>query len=93
MVPPRGPDENGPTSSQFDTDFQGLYLAIEQMDGQFLEEHDLPDGNLYKMEGGTGELNNQGPTQPTNKADLNAFMNMYRNGSPTARRRLGCGSV
>ena len=66
-------DEDGPTSSQFDTDFQGLYLAVEQMDGQFLEEHDLPDGNLYKMESGTGELNNQGPDQPTNKEDLNAF--------------------
>ncbi|MDE0860205.1 MAG: lamin tail domain-containing protein [Akkermansiaceae bacterium] len=66
-------DENGPTASQFDTDFQGLYLALEQMDGQFLEEHDLPDGNFYKMESGTGELNNQGPDQPTNKADLNAF--------------------
>ena len=36
-------NENGPTSSQFDTDFQGLYLVIEQMDGQFLEEHDLPE--------------------------------------------------
>ncbi|MEZ5305089.1 MAG: lamin tail domain-containing protein, partial [Verrucomicrobiales bacterium] len=66
-------DENGATASQYDDDFQGLYLAIEQMDGQFLDEHKLPDGNLYKMEGGTGELNNQGPTQPSDKADLNAF--------------------
>ena len=33
-----------------------------------------PDGNLYKMEGGTGELNNQGPTLPSNKSDLNAFI-------------------
>ena len=32
------------------------------MDGQFLDQHKLPDGNLYKMEGGTGELNNQGQT-------------------------------
>ena len=38
--------------------------SVEQMDGQFLEEHGLPDGNLYKMESGTGTLNNQGPTQP-----------------------------
>jgi Concanavalin A-like lectin/glucanases superfamily/Lamin Tail Domain/CotH kinase protein len=67
-------DEMGPTSTQYDDDFQGLYLAIEQEDGQFLKEHGLPDGNLYKMEGGTGELNNQGPTQPKNKSDLNAFM-------------------
>jgi hypothetical protein len=70
-------DENGTAGNQFDTDFQGLYLAVEQMDGQFLEEHGLPDGNLYKMEGGTGELNNQGPDQPSNKSDLNAFLGAY----------------
>lgn len=66
-------NEEGPTASQFDTDFQGLYLAVEQMDGQFLEEHGLEDGNLYKMEGGSGVLNNQGPDQPSDKSDLNAF--------------------
>ena len=64
-------DEDGP--DQFSGDFQGLYLVIEQMDGRFLDEHDLPDGNLYKMEGGSGTLNNQGPTQPTNRSDLQAF--------------------
>lgn len=66
--------ESGPTSGQYDDDFQGLYLAVEQEDGQFLKEHGLPDGNLYKMEGGTGELNNQGPDMPKNKSDLNAFI-------------------
>jgi len=75
-------NENGPTASQFDTDFQGLYLAVEQMDGQFLEQHDLEDGNLYKMEGGTGELNNQGPDQPSNKSDLNAFF-AYKSSAQT----------
>ena len=73
-----GADENGP--DQFSGDFQGLYLVIEQPDGRMLDEHDMADGNLYKMEGGTGELNNQGPTQPTNKSDLNAFMNAYNSG-------------
>jgi len=66
--------EAGPTTGQYDDDFQGLYLAIEQEDGQFLKEHGLPDGNLYKMEGGSGELNNQGPTLPGNKSDLNSFL-------------------
>jgi hypothetical protein len=64
-------------NTQYDGDFQGMYLVIEQMDGQFLDEHDLPDGNLYKMENGTGELNNQGATQPVNKSDLNAFLSAY----------------
>ena len=67
------PSETNGSPSQFDDDFQGLYLAIEQPDGQFLDEHGLPDGNLYKMEGGTGELNNQGPSQPKDKSDLAAF--------------------
>ena len=67
-------NETGPTANQYDDDFQGLYLAIEQEDGQMLKEHGLPDGNLYKMEGGSGVLNNQGPSQPSNKSDLNSFM-------------------
>ena len=76
-----GASENGTPGNQFDTDFQGLYLAVEQMDGQFLDQHKLPDGNLYKMEGGTGELNNQGPDQPKNKSDLNAFLSAYTGGA------------
>ena len=71
--------ETGP--SQFDGDFWGLYLAIEQLDGRFLDQHDLPDGNLYKMEkeGGTptGTLNNQGLTAVTDRSDLNAFLGTY----------------
>jgi len=63
--------------TQYDGDFWGLYMAVEQLDGRFLDEHDLPDGNLYKMESG-GTLNNQGPTQPTNGSDLSAFTSAYR---------------
>ena len=72
-------NENG--TSQYTGDFQGLYLAIEQPDGQMLEQHGLPDGNFYKMEGGTGTLNNQGPTQPSNRSDLNQFQTAYLNGT------------
>jgi hypothetical protein len=72
--------ETGPSASRFDDDFQGLYMAIEQMDGQFLGEHGLPDGNLYKMEGGTGTLNNQGSQQPDDRSDLDAFF-AYKNSS------------
>ncbi len=65
-------DESGDT--QFDGDFQGMYLAMEQPDGRMLDDHGLPDGNFYKMESGTGTLNNQGPTQPTDRSDLDAFL-------------------
>lgn len=67
------PSETNGTENQYDDDFQGIYLSIEQMDGQFLDQHGLPDGNLYKMEGGSGELNNTGPLGPKNKTDLTAF--------------------
>jgi len=67
---------------QYEGDFWGLYLGIEQEDGRFLEEHELPDGNLYKMENGTGELNNLGPLGPTDKSDLNYFLNTYNSTNP-----------
>jgi len=64
-------------NTQYEGDFWGMYLAIEQENGRFLEEHDLPDANLYKMEGGTGELNNLGPNGPADKSDLNYILNNY----------------
>ncbi|MHC4691470.1 MAG: lamin tail domain-containing protein [Planctomycetota bacterium] len=68
-------DEFGPT--QYIGDFWGLYMVIEQMDGRFLDEHGLPDGNLYKIEGHNGELNNQGPNSVADKSDLTAFKSGY----------------
>jgi hypothetical protein len=65
--------------SQYEGDFWGVYLAIEQENGRFLDEHGLPDGNLYKMEGGTGELNNLGPDGPVNKSDLAYLQANYSN--------------
>ncbi len=69
--------------SQYEGDFWGLYLALEQEDGRFLDEHGMPDGNLYKMEGGTGELNNLGLAGPSDKTDLNGFIATYRGGNVT----------
>ncbi|HUU17365.1 MAG TPA: lamin tail domain-containing protein [Sedimentisphaerales bacterium] len=67
------------SGTQYDGDFWGLYLAIEQMDGHFLNEHDLPDGNFYKIESHNGELNNQGPTAVTDGSDLARFKRGYYN--------------
>jgi hypothetical protein len=70
-------DESGPT--QHDGDFWGLYMTLEQIDGRFLDEHNLPDGNIYRMNSQSGnELNNQGPTAVTDWSDLDDFMNGYR---------------
>ena len=71
--------QEAPAANQYGGDYWGLYLAIEQEDGRFLDEHDLPDGNLYKMENYTGELNNQGRYAATDKSDLNLFLSTYRN--------------
>ena len=75
----------GPTTSQYDDDFQGLYLYVEQDDGRFLDAHGLPDGNLYKMESGVGggSLNNQGPTQVSDNSDLVTFVNTITNAATT----------
>ena len=71
--------EAGPT--QYDGDFWGLYMAIEQPDGRFLNEHNLPDGNFYKMffvlSGDRGNKNNQGPTQVSNHSDVESFCRWY----------------
>jgi len=71
-------------ASQYVGDFWGLYLVVEQMDGRFINEHDLPDGNLYKMDGSGDELNNQGPTDPDDGSDLTAFISGYSSGVTTA---------
>jgi len=73
-------NENG--TSQYTTDFWGLYLAVEQEDGRFLEEHKMPDANFYKMEGGTGTLNNQGLIDVTDKSDLNSFLSALTTTQP-----------
>ena len=69
-------------ANQFAGDFWGLYLAVEQPGGRFLDEHDLPDGNFYKMVGGSGELNNQGPRAASDKSDLNQFLRTYTGTRP-----------
>ena len=69
-------------NDQYEGDFWGLYLAIEQPDGRFLKANDLPDGNLYKMyfacNGDEGNKNNQGPIQVTDHSDVIAFCQAYR---------------
>ena len=70
-----GADEDNATD-QYDGDLWGLYMVVEHPDGRFLDARDLPDGNVFKMEG-SGDMKNQGPTQPTDGSDLTAFINGY----------------
>lgn len=64
-------------ADQYQGDFWGLYLAIENEDGKFLKDHDLPDGNLYKMAGGTGTLAHHGEGLVADGSDLRQFQMDY----------------
>lgn len=66
------------SGTQYDGDFWGLYLATEQVDGQFLDRNNLPDGNLYKMENGFGEIRNQSPLGVKDASDLSGFISSFR---------------
>ncbi len=73
--------EVGPT--QYVGDFWGLYMAIENVDGHFLDEHKLPDGNLFKIEGYSPETppNNQGATCVSDLSDVYGILNTVRGGT------------
>ncbi|MEA3225927.1 MAG: CotH kinase family protein, partial [Planctomycetota bacterium] len=71
--------------TQYDGDFWGVYMTLEQMDGHFLDEHGLPDGNLYKMDQAYPngcKLNNQGPTGVMDKSDVLGFRSGYSSYPP-----------
>lgn len=74
--------DEAPAGNQYGGDFWGVYLAVEQLDGRYLDARDLPDGNLYKMEGGFGDPNNLGPDGPVDSSDLRNFLNAYATAKP-----------
>lgn len=79
-----GPEEApaGP-EGQFNGDFWGMYLAIEDYDSRFLKNHGLPDGNLYKLKFDVFDGNLlkrcQGLLSVTNDED---FQNIFHNTTP-----------
>ena len=74
----RGASETG--ADAYSGDFWGLNWAQEKYDVNFLDSHDLPHGNLYKLVDnyvlGLNELRHQAPFAPTNAAD---FFNIENN--------------
>jgi hypothetical protein len=65
----RGADEAG--RDQTSGDFFGLYIDIEQPGASFLEAHGLPEGNLYKIEGGWEKVASSGI--PGGDSDIGTF--------------------
>jgi hypothetical protein len=76
-------DPIGTADGQYAGDFWGLYLAVEQPDGSFLDERGLPDGSVYKIEGNAGDKKSQGATQPIDSSDWNTFRDAHVNSDPT----------
>ena len=73
-------------SDQYDGDFWGLYIAVEQPDIKFLEARNMPDGNLYNVHGGSGSTKRaQGSTQASDKSDLFTFQGLHSSGTSQAR--------
>ncbi len=68
--------------NQYGGDFWGLYLGVEEQDGQFLKDRGLADGNIYKMAYGGGVINHAGKLGPVDNSDLYTFLNTYNNTVP-----------
>jgi len=60
-------------TDQYRGDLWGLYMVVEQPTGSFLDERGLADGNVYKIESGSGDKKEQGDTQVTNSSDWTSF--------------------
>ena len=76
--------EEAPENDQYGGDLWGLYLAIEHIDGRFLDERDLPDGNTYKIIAGGEVKRNQGATQSEDSSDWDAFCSNADTNPPVA---------
>lgn len=63
----------GSLDGQYSSDLWGLYLAIEPIEGNFLDERNLPDGNICSVELGNGDVKHQGATQPAGNTDYGTF--------------------
>lgn len=63
-------------SDQHSGDLWGLYMGFEPTEGNFLGENNLPDGNLYSIEGNNGDQERQGPPPAaTDGSDWITFRN------------------
>jgi hypothetical protein len=69
-------------ANQYKGDFWGLYLATEEIDGNFLEEHQMPDGNVYKWDFGQPKPEHFAERGPTNGQDILEFISSYRRSQP-----------
>lgn len=63
-------------ASQYEGDFWGLYIAIEETEADYIKANGLPDGNIYNCNGSVAASvkRNQGPTAVQDSSDFSAEM-------------------
>ena len=74
-------------SDQYDGDFWGIYTAQQHPDKSFFDHHDLPAGNLYKLNGSNANSASkwyQSSDQVDDASDLSSFINGYNNTNDAA---------
>ena len=69
-------------ADQYRGDFWGLYLATEEIDGAFLKEHALPDGNVYKIEGFAPTVEHLADPAQRTADDARQFIGHVMQGGP-----------
>jgi hypothetical protein len=74
-------------ANQYDGDLWGLYLAFENMDNSFKDEHGLPDGNIFRLQGAANNLRGQGKGQPGDFASAAARPPSRLWSAPSSRNR------
>ncbi|MDG2125100.1 MAG: CotH kinase family protein, partial [Verrucomicrobiales bacterium] len=75
--------DNSNETSQYGGDFWGLNFAQERYDVRFLDSHDLPKGNLYKLSDWVFDADRQRRYQAPDMAnDGSEFRNIFRNLHP-----------
>lgn len=75
-------------ADQYRGDFWGLYLAVEEIEQDFLKEHGLPAGNLYKIEGFAPTAQHVAAGQPADARDAREFIAAVMRGGGRARAPL-----
>ncbi|HWB04939.1 MAG TPA: lamin tail domain-containing protein [Verrucomicrobiales bacterium] len=77
------PTMGGTINGQYSGDLMGLYLALEPTEGNFIGERNLPDGNIYAIEGNNGDQKYQAANQPSGGTDWITFRNGLAAGGQT----------
>jgi hypothetical protein len=74
--------EEASSGNQYRGDLWGLYLVLEEPDGDFLRTRSLQSGNVYRIADGGGERKHSAPDQPQDGSDWNSFRNASRETQP-----------